>query len=75
MIDPPLSLLPQIETDGTMRMAGFFGSVPSQVNFELMDASWDGRWRLFGISVSIGPSAAVAPSPPVPPAKQVPSAW
>jgi hypothetical protein len=33
VIDPQLSLLPQIEPDGMKRMAGFFPSVPSQVNF------------------------------------------
>ncbi|MET3838253.1 hypothetical protein ABIE49_000331 [Bradyrhizobium sp. OAE829] len=35
VIDPQLSLLPQIEANGMMRMAGFFPSVPTQVNFEL----------------------------------------
>jgi hypothetical protein len=66
VIDPQLSLLPQIEANGMMHMAGFFPSVPSQVNFELIYAPVDGQWRLFGISVSIGQSAPVAPSPPDP---------
>jgi len=74
VIDPQLSLLPQIEANGMMHMAGFFPSVPSQVNFELMYAPVDGQWRLFGISVVIGQSTPVAPEPPVPPgAKQVPA--
>ena len=30
VIDPQLSLLPQIEANGLMRMAGFFPSVPSR---------------------------------------------
>jgi hypothetical protein len=42
-------------------MAGFFPSVPAQVNFELMYAPVDGQWRLFGISVSIGQAAPAAP--------------
>ena len=63
VIDPQLSLLPQIEANGMMRMAGFFPSVPSQVNFELMYAPVDGQWRLFGISVSVGQSAPAAPKP------------
>ena len=54
VIDPQLSLLPQIEANGMMRMAGFFPSVPTQVNFELMYAPVDGQWRLFGISVAVG---------------------
>jgi hypothetical protein len=62
-IDPQLSLLPQIEANGMMRMAGFFPSVPSQVNFELLLAPVEGQWRLFGISVSIGQAAPVAPDP------------
>jgi hypothetical protein len=53
-IDPQLSLLPQIEANGMMRMAGFFPSVPAQVNFELLFAPVDGQWRLFGLSVTCG---------------------
>lgn len=67
VIDPQLSLLPQIEPNGMMRMTGFFPSVPSQVNFDLLYAPVDGQWRLFGISVSIGQSAPTPPPPPPPP--------
>jgi hypothetical protein len=70
VIDPQLSVLPQIEAGGMMRMAGFFPSVPSQVNFELLFAPVDGQWRLFGISVSVGQSAPVAPPPPSAATKQ-----
>ncbi len=38
VIEPQLSLLPQIEPNGLLHMAGFFPSVPSQVNFELLCA-------------------------------------
>jgi hypothetical protein len=64
VIDPQLSLLPQIEASGMMHMAGFFPSVAAQVNFELMFAPVDGQWRLFGISVSIGQAAPAAPDAP-----------
>jgi hypothetical protein len=64
VIDPQLSLLPQIEANGLMRMAGLFPSVPSQVNFELAFAPVNGQWRLFGISVSIGSAAPTAPPAP-----------
>jgi hypothetical protein len=79
VIDPQLSLLPQIEATGLMHMAGFFPSVPAQVNFELMFAPVNGQWRLFGISVSIGQAAPAAPDAPqasAPPAaaKQSPAA-
>ncbi len=63
VIDPQLTLLPQIEANGLLHMAGFFPSVPSQVNFELMFAPVAGQWRLFGLSVNIGSSAPSAPEP------------
>jgi hypothetical protein len=58
-----------------MRMAGFFPSVPQQVNFELLFAPVEGQWRLFGLSVNLGQAAPVAPSPAPPPAaaKQPPA--
>jgi hypothetical protein len=65
VIDPQLNLLPQIEANGLMHMAGFFPSVPTQVNFDLSFAPVNGQWRLFGISVSIGQMAPAAPEPPV----------
>jgi len=66
VIDPQLGLLPQIEANGLMHMAGFFPSVPTQVNFDLSFAPVNGQWRLFGISVSIGQSGPAAPEPPQP---------
>jgi hypothetical protein len=66
VIDPQLSLLPQIESNGLLHLSGLFPSVPSQVNFDLAFAPVEGQWRLFGVSVSIGSSAPVAPSPPPP---------
>jgi hypothetical protein len=70
VIDPQLTLLPQIEANGMMRMAGFFPSVPTQVNFELAYAPVGGRWRLFGLSVSFGQAAPAAPQPSAPAAPQ-----
>jgi hypothetical protein len=70
VIDPQLGLLPQIEANGLMHMAGFFPSVPTQVNFDLSFAPVNGQWRLFGISVSIGQSGPTAPEPPPPPTAQ-----
>jgi hypothetical protein len=67
VIDPQLTVLPEIEANGLMRMAGFFPSVPSQVNFDLLFAPVDGQWRLFGVSVKVGSSAPVPPTPPAPP--------
>jgi hypothetical protein len=72
VIDPQLNLLPQIEANGLMRMAGFFPSVPTQVNFDLSFAPVNGQWRLFGISVGVGSSAPAAPEPPSQPIAQRP---
>ncbi len=66
VLEPQLTLLPQIEANGMMHMAGFFPSVPTQVNFDLVYAPVNRQWRLFGISVSIGQMAPAAP-PPEPP--------
>src|SRR5262245_50982542 len=66
VIDPQLTLLPQIEANGMMHMAGFFPSVPTQVNFEMAFEPVGGRWRLFGLSVSFGQAAPAAPQPPAP---------
>jgi hypothetical protein len=66
VLEPQLTLLPQIEANGMLRMAGFFPSVPTQVNFELVFAPVNGQWRLFGISVNFGQAAPAAPNPPAP---------
>ncbi|MGY8664063.1 hypothetical protein Q3C01_17080 [Bradyrhizobium sp. UFLA05-109] len=66
-IEPQLTLLPQIEANGLMRMAGFFPSVPQQLSFDLLYAPVNGQWRLFGISVKIGSAVPAAPDPPAAP--------
>lgn len=66
-LEPQLTLMPQIEPNGLLHMAGLFPSVPSQVNFELLFAPVDGRWKVFGISVNVGSSTPVAPMPPAQP--------
>ncbi|MET0745528.1 MAG: hypothetical protein ABWY78_19310, partial [Microvirga sp.] len=63
VLEPRLTVLPEIAPNGQMRMAGFFPSVPLQVNFELIFAPVDGRWRPFGIGITVGQSVPVAPAP------------
>ena len=67
VLDPQLTLLPQIESNGLLHIAGFFPSAPLQINFELLFAAVDGRWKLFGLAVNVGSSAPAAPVPPSPP--------
>ena len=81
-LEPQLTVLPQIEANNMMRMAGFFPSVPTQIKFELLYAPVNGQWRLFGLSVDLGSAApaapggeapaapAPAPKPPAPKPKQ-----
>jgi hypothetical protein len=66
VLEPQLTTLPQIVQGGMMRMAGFFPSMPLQVNFDLLFAPVEGRWRLFGVSLNLGqagPSVPPAPEP------------
>jgi hypothetical protein len=67
VLEPQLSLLPQIEANGLLHMSGVFPSAPEQVNFDVAFAPVNGQWKLFGISVGLahtGPSAPPAPPPP-----------
>jgi hypothetical protein len=67
VLEPQLTLLPQIEPNGMLHMAGFFPSVPTQLNFELLFAPADRQWKVFGIAVNLGSSQPPAPdSPPIP---------
>jgi hypothetical protein len=61
VLDPQLTLLPQIEPNGMLHMAGFFPSVPTQVDFELLFAPADHRWKIFGISVNLSSGTPEAP--------------
>ena len=75
VLDPQLSVLPEILPSGLMRMAGIFPSAPMQVRFDLLFAPVDGQWKLFGISVGLISSGPVAPAAEAPPpARPAPSA-
>lgn len=68
VLEPQLTLLPQIEPNGMLHMAGFFPSVPMRLNFELLFAPADRQWKLFGISANLGENSPRAPDNPQPPA-------
>ncbi len=70
-LDPQLTLLPQIEPDGKLHMAGFFPSTPMQVTFELLYEPVNRQWRVFAISVRLSGSEPKAPESPLPEAPQV----
>ena len=73
VLDPQLTLLPQIEPNGLLHLAGFFPSAPLQINFELLFAAVDGRWKLLGLAVNVGSSAPAAPTPPSLPPPSAPA--
>jgi hypothetical protein len=72
VLEPQLSLLPQIEPNGLLHMTGFFPSAPEQINFDVAYAPVNGQWRLFGISVGLAHSGPAAPTAP-PPAAAAPA--
>ncbi|MCR6672483.1 hypothetical protein [Devosia ginsengisoli] len=72
VLEPQLTVLPQIRGDGMLRMAGFFPSVPTQVNFDLLFTPTNRQWRLFGISINLTQGGPVAPEAPLAPAEAAP---
>lgn len=66
VLEPQLTVLPELNANGLMHMAGFFPSVPLQVNFDLIFAPANGRWQPLGISINVGQSAPSAPAAPTP---------
>ncbi|PDQ22480.1 hypothetical protein CN311_03570 [Mesorhizobium sanjuanii] len=64
VLEPQLTLLPQIEPNGMLHMAGFFPSVPLQVNFELLFEPVSRQWKIFGVSVNLTPGGPQAPETP-----------
>ena len=61
VLEPQLTLLPQVEPSGMLHMAGFFPSAPRQLNFEMMWQPVNRQWRLFGLSVNLIDSSPTAP--------------
>ena len=70
VLEPQLSLLPQIEANGLLHMSGFFPSAPEQINFDIAFAPVNGQWKLFGISVGLAHTGPSAPEPPPPQAQK-----
>lgn len=63
VLEPQLTIMPELYSNGVMRMAGFFPSVPMQVYFDLQFLSVQGQWRLIAIGVDVGGATPVAPIP------------
>ena len=72
VLEPQLTVMPEITANGMLHLAGFFPSAPTQINFEFHYAAVDGQWRLFGIATNLGSTTPVAPAPAA--AKPAPAA-
>ena len=68
VMEPQLTVMPEITPNGLLHFAGFFPSASSRLNFEILFAPVDGQWRLFGLGAGMGSAAPVAPAPPPAPA-------
>ncbi|WP_411910173.1 hypothetical protein [Mesorhizobium sp. CO1-1-4] len=64
VLEPQLTLLPQIERNGMLHMAGFFPSAPLKVNFELLFEPVNRQWKIYGVSVNLTPGGPQAPETP-----------
>ena len=62
VLEPQLTVMPELTQNGMLHFAGFFPSAPQQINFEMLYAPVDGQWRLFGLAANLGSSAPVAPA-------------
>src|SRR5436305_8247178 len=71
VLEPQLSVLPELYSNGVMRMAGFFPSVPIQVYFDLQFILVQGQWKLLAIAVNVAPPIGSAPNTEVRPAQPV----
>lgn len=75
VLDPILTEAPRLDQNNRLYLSGFFPSVPLQLNYEMVFASEDKRWKLWSIYVNFTDSAPSAPDPlndkrvekPVPP--------
>src|SRR5437588_11672547 len=54
VLEPQLMVMPEMYSNGVMRMAGFFPSVPMQVYFDLQFVPVEGQWRFIAITVDVG---------------------
>ncbi|MCB1444089.1 MAG: hypothetical protein KDJ72_13820 [Methyloceanibacter sp.] len=65
VISPKLSEAPGLDkANGMLHLKGQFPGEPFPINFELLYQAVNGRWRLFGISVSPGEVAVAEPKAP-----------
>jgi hypothetical protein len=67
---PQLSGVPALDSNGMLRLNGFFPTRPLQINFDLTFQSVGGQWRVFGISVATPEAPPAQPQAQAPPSKE-----
>jgi hypothetical protein len=69
---PEFTAAPAIDSQGVLRLTGFFPIQPRQLNFDLFYQVVNGQWRIQGIAIAI-PEAPAPEAQLQPPAKPVPT--
>jgi hypothetical protein len=64
LLAPTYLSAPQMVQPDVLRVQGYFGLRPTAINFELFYQWVQGRWRLFGVSISPSSIATQQPGPP-----------
>lgn len=75
VVTPQVSEPPTITELGLLRVVGAFPTRPLQVNFQILFQAVNGKWRMFGLSVSADPAqpapqAEPGATPKAPPGKK-----
>ena len=58
LLQPKLLRRPEINSNGMLRVTGFFPTQPERLNFDLIFQAVYGQWRLFGIAANTTPLKA-----------------
>ncbi len=54
---PTYDPAPVVDSDGKLKIKGFFPTEPTRVNFRLEFIPSDGEWKLISINVKLGPAS------------------
>lgn len=61
LLAPTYTAAPQVVGEGVLRVQGFFGLRPTAIAFDLYYQWVQGKWRLFGVSITPGQIASEQP--------------
>lgn len=62
ILPPKLQSSPTIDSDGRLRVTGFYPGPKLQTNFEITFEVVKRRWQLYGLNVSLAPAEGVRPA-------------